>query len=323
MQKDGTNQTEADLLAGRHLKVISSNKHSLSDAINKYIDSHINYSLKSSKDKIRYLQWWQNEIGVYTIVDITASLIIECRNKLTSQITTRNQLRSNTTSNHYVKALSHVFTVLSKEWEWSTHNPFHNITNLKEKRGRVRYLDKEERDKLLEECRNSQNKYLYIIVVLCISTGARKNEILKLTWDNIDLDRKMIILNNTKNKERRSLPLVGMSFDMLLNLYKSGKPQKHDYLFPNSTANGAIDIRSSWETAVRNSAIMDFKFHDLRHCAASYLAMNGATLTEIAAILGHKTLAMVKRYTHLSEQHVSTIVTKMNNNIFGEKSSNE
>jgi len=68
---------------------------------------------------------------------------------------------------------------------------------------------------------------------------------------------------------------------------------------------------------MKTAQIEDFRFHDLRHSAASYLAMNGATLAEIADVLGHKTLAMVKRYAHISEQHTSKVVARMNENIFG------
>ena len=69
--------------------------------------------------------------------------------------------------------------------------------------------------------------------------------------------------------------------------------------------------------AGRSAAIENFRFHDLRHSAASYLAMGGASLAEIAEILGHKTLQMVKRYSHLSNAHVSSVVSKMNEQIFG------
>jgi integrase len=72
-----------------------------------------------------------------------------------------------------------------------------------------------------------------------------------------------------------------------------------------------------WETALKRDEIETFRFHDLRHSAASYLAMNGATLLEIAGILGHKTLQMVKRYSHLSEDHKATVLGKMNEKIFG------
>ena len=77
-----------------------------------------------------------------------------------------------------------------------------------------------------------------------------------------------------------------------------------------------VDLRSPFETALKRAGIEDFRWHDLRHSAASYLAMNGASLAEIAEVLGHKTLAMVKRYTHLSEAHTAGVVERMNARIF-------
>jgi integrase len=78
-----------------------------------------------------------------------------------------------------------------------------------------------------------------------------------------------------------------------------------------------VDLRKPWETALARAEIADFHFHDLRHSAASYLAMNGASLAEIADTLGHKTLQMVKRYSHLSEAHTAAVVSRMNERIFG------
>lgn len=79
----------------------------------------------------------------------------------------------------------------------------------------------------------------------------------------------------------------------------------------------AIFPRTAWELAVKKAKLKDFKFHDTRHSAASELAMNGASLHEIAAILGHRTLAMVQRYAHLSEQHTKSVVERMNEAVFG------
>ena len=77
------------------------------------------------------------------------------------------------------------------------------------------------------------------------------------------------------------------------------------------------DIQTAWENALKRAEIEDFRFHDLRHSAASYLAMNGASIAEIAEVLGHKTLQMVKRYAHLSEAHTAKVVQSMNERIFG------
>jgi integrase len=89
-------------------------------------------------------------------------------------------------------------------------------------------------------------------------------------------------------------------------------------VFPNATGRKPLGIREAFEGAVERAGITDFRFHDLRHTAASYLAMSGASLAEIAEVLGHKTLAMVKRYAHLSEAHTRSVVERMNRAVFGE-----
>ena len=90
-----------------------------------------------------------------------------------------------------------------------------------------------------------------------------------------------------------------------------------ELLFPNGNGTKPLNMRVAFDHAVRRAGINDFTFHDLRHTAASYLAMNGATLAEIAEILGHKTFDMVRRYAHLSEAHTASVVERMNRNIFG------
>jgi integrase len=89
-------------------------------------------------------------------------------------------------------------------------------------------------------------------------------------------------------------------------------------VFPNPTGTRPANIRAAWQGAVRRAGIENFRFHDLRHSAASYLAMSGASLHEIAEVLGHKTLAMVKRYAHLTEAHTRSVVERMNRAVFGE-----
>ena len=92
-------------------------------------------------------------------------------------------------------------------------------------------------------------------------------------------------------------------------------------VFPCLSADKPLDIRSAWEFARDEAKLEDFRFHDLRHSAASYLAMNGATTTDIAEILGHKTLQMVKRYAHLADSHTSEVVARMNEKAFSQLNS--
>lgn len=115
----------------------------------------------------------------------------------------------------------------------------------------------------------------------------RKGEILSLTWNDIDFERKVILLHTTKNGERRLIPLTGLSLELIKRLNAT---RKSTWVFPSpKNLDQPIDIRSAWESVLRKADIINFKFHDLRHTAASYLAMNNASLIEIGTLLGHKT----------------------------------
>jgi integrase len=194
-------------------------------------------------------------------------------------------------------------------------NPMPNVKKPKEPQGRVRFLSDDERDRLLNACKDSMNPYLYSVVVLALSTGMRQGEIMNLTWNAVDFANKRIILEKTKNGERRTVYLAGKALELLQALKKQ-KVRRIDnnLVFPGTHALnlGPASLRTAWLSALKKAGVTDFKFHDLRHSAASYLAMDGASLIDIAAVLGHKTLAMVKRYSHLSETHVKGVIESMN-----------
>jgi integrase len=308
--------TEAAIREGRHFKTTEAKKHTLAELIDRYIKDVLPLKPKSLNKQRAQLLWWRKQIGSFSLAELTPSLIAEQRDLLLSQITNRGGKRTPATTNRYLAALSHTFTIGLKEWGWLERNPMQKITKPKEPRGRIRFLSNEERSALLEACKNSTYAGLYLIVVLCLSTGARKMEVVGLRWQDIDLTRQVIILHETKNGERRVLPLSGLALELLIQ--RSHVRQLYtDFIFPAHNLKTPMDIRAPWDRAITHANLKDFRFHDLRHSAASYLAMNGATLSEIADILGHKTLQMVKRYAHLSEAHTATVVAKMNERIFG------
>jgi len=185
----------------------------------------------------------------------------------------------------------------------------------KEARGRVRFLDDDEREKLLLASAKSSNEYLHICVTLALSTGMRLGELMGLKWPDVNLAKHFLILHETKNGERRRVPITGYAHDLLV---EHSKVRRLDtgLLFPSKNPDKPVDLRKPFGNALKQAEITDFRWHDLRHCAASYLAMNGASLAEIAEVLGHKTLQMVKRYAHLSDGHVSSVVSSMNEKIF-------
>ena len=144
----------------------------------------------------------------------------------------------------------------------------------------------------------------------------RSMEIMSLRWDQVDLNRKVITLYETKNGEIRALPLGHHAFELMKERAKVRRIDTN-LVFPGTNPAKPILLRTPFDKALARAGILNFRWHDLRHSCASYLAMNGASLAEIAEVLGHKTLQMVKRYAHLSHAHTSKVVESMNQKIFG------
>lgn len=315
--REWANQTETEIKQGRYFKTAEAKKRTINELIDRYLNDMEKRNPKRFIDVKSMLEWWKSQIGVYLIADVSKALIIEQRDKLLHSSGRNISKRSASTVNRYMTAFGHALTVATNEWEWMQEHPMKKIAKLSEPRGRVRYLDDEERKKLLEVCQQSESPHLYFLVVLALSTGARHGELVNLHWKDVDLKRKVIVLHDTKNKERRVLPLTTHALRLMEERY-SAATSKSELVFPSPfDPSRPWYSRSAWQAALDRANIQDFRFHDLRHSAASYLAMNGASLAEIAEVLGHKTLSMVKRYAHLSEAHTAKVVQRMNEKIFG------
>ena len=221
--------------------------------------------------------------------------------------------------NRYISSLSCVFQCCIRDWEWLETNPARRIRREREAPGRIRFLSDEEWERLLDACERSESKNLYPFVVLALSTGMRRSEIRFLTWDQVDLTKGVLILNYTKNGTARRVPICKLALTLLREHAKVRRIDSK-FVFPGerrAAPGAAFNPDNYWYRAVEEAQIADFRFHDLRHSAASYLAMSGTPLLDIAEILGHKTLQMVKRYSHLSDSHIADAVARMNEKIFG------
>jgi integrase len=309
--------TESAIRNNRHFKTSEAKRHTLTELVDRYISEVLPSKPKNERDQVRQLNWWKSAIGHQVLADVTPALIAQQRDKLLGGITVRGMRRSPSTVNRYLAALSVAFTVAVKEWGWIEDSPMRRVTKPKEGKGRFRFLSDEERPRLLKACKESSNPYLYPVVVLALSTGMRQGEIMGLTWDVVDLHKGNAVLHQTKNGERRYIPITVHALELLKELSKIRRIDSK-LLFPSKEkAQKPMDLRSPWETAVKKAELEDFHFHDLRHTAASYFAMNGASLAEIAEILGHKTLQMVKRYAHFCPKHTARVVESMNQKMFG------
>jgi integrase len=313
-----TQDTESAIREGRHFKTSEAKKHTLADLVDRYIKDVLPKKPKQAHAQRPQLERWKSELGCYVLADITPALIVECRDKLLTEITPRGEQRSPATVVRYMAALSHAFTIAVNEWQWLEISPMSKVKKPTEPRGRVRFLDDGERSKLLQACKESPNPMLYLCVILALSSGMRQAELMGLKWQDVNLKDGYLILHETKNGDRRRVSLSGLGLQ-LLQEYAKIRRIDTPFLFPSDrNPQQPIDLRKAFKNAMTVAEITEFKWHDLRHCTASYLAMNGASLAEIAEVLGHKTLSMVKRYAHLSDGHVSTVVASMNAKIFGQ-----
>jgi integrase len=312
-------QVESEMRNGRFIKTREALKHTLNDAIDRYLNEVLETKPKNARNVAQHLNWWKGNLGHHFLADITPPRISQARDLLSTELTQKGKRRGPATIVRYMSSLSIVLSTCYREWQWIDENPIYKVTKPKEPRGRVRFLDDDERRRLICACKMSSNLYLYQIVILAISTGMRRSEILNLTWKDVDLEKGRIVLQQTKNGDRRLIPVTGLALNLLKENYAK-RDQNIKFLFPSLTSSKPIDLRFAWEQVLKQAQIEEFKFHDLRHSCASYLAMSGASLAEIAEVLGHRTLNMVKRYAHLSEAHTSAVVSRMNEKYLGGES---
>lgn len=310
--------TESAIRDGRHFKTAEAKKHTLADLIERYKKDVLpGKSATMIKGQGTQLTWWSDNFGSVSLAEFDSVHIVEGRDTLKTELNSNGVVRSPATVVRYLAALSHAFTIAVTEWKWIENNPVLSVARPAEPKGRVRFLEEEERNNLLWACQQSEQKWLHTCVVLALSTGMRQAELMSLTWKDVDLVNGVIILHETKNGERRRVAVAGLAL-RLLREHAEVKRIDTPLLFPGINPQKPISLRRSFATATKLAGLTDFHWHDLRHCAASYLAMNGASPSVIADVLGHKTLNMVKRYAHLSDSHISSEVANMNAAIFGE-----
>ena len=295
-------------------------RRTLAEAIERYQRDVL--ALRSDQSPRRHYAYWTERLGHTRLGNVTPDIIAAARDELLRTPTRQKGTLSPATVKLYLASLSAVFTEARKEWRWTRHNPVADVSKPRPAAGRTRYLSDAERAALLAACQESPDPRLYAFVLLALSTGARAAELYGLRWADVDLnrgdgktERGIAVLRKTKNGEMRQLPLRGLAWQAVKGL-EQYRQADSDLVFP-SFGSDRFHYERPFAAAVGAAKVENFRFHDLRHSAASYLAMNGATTAEIAAVLGHKTLAMVKRYSHLSDGHVGSVIERMNEKFIG------
>jgi integrase len=198
---------------------------------------------------------------------------------------------------------------LAVEWEIIPFSPAQGVKSPRVPAGRVRYLQPTELRSLLAAC----PEWLRPIVGLAVATGMRRSEILGLRWLDVDWNHASAMLPQTKNGEGRILPLNQSALAALHSVVRSPETRATDLVFEGTTP-GQVSV--AFARLCRSQKVLDFRFHDLRHTAASWLRMKGADIHTVAQLLGHKDLRMAARYQHLSPAFLADAVGTLDS-VFG------
>jgi integrase len=257
-------------------------------------------TIKRPQEQASKLEFWVKHIGIKQVNNISSSDIYNTLDCLPKHL-------SNATYNRYKAAASVVFNYACRQYNLSS-NPVRLILSKPEDNHRVRYLSTLERKGLLKACKEADWSKLYLLVLTAITTGARRGELLGLRWNDIDFERQTAYVQTTKNGQPKVLPLT----DDVVNELTRFRQQDSSLIFNSEIKpDKAFCFNKQWKKALVLAEVDNFRFHDLRHTTASYLAQSGASLLEIAEVLGHKQISVTRRYSHLCIDHKERLISKV------------
>ena len=254
-----------------------------------------------------YLKWAERQRsykdkkqGIRQLVDVFGNHDVNDLNTREIEQWQSMRLKYNkpSTVNRLLATLKHMVNK-GTQWGMASDRALKQVRNVKllpENNRRLRFLSIEECQRLIECC----HKALKPIVVVALQTGMRRGEVLGLKWEQIDLIHGFILLDTSKNGERREIP-INTTLEYLFK--EMPRSVESEYVFTGKTGKPLTDIKKGFHTALRKAGIHDFRFHDLRHTFASQLVMAGIDITSVKELLGHKSLTMTMRYSHLSPGH--------------------
>ena len=289
------------------------------------IDLYMAHYAGRDTTRVQRLAWWAAQLGALTLSEVSDDQVHASLEHLATRVSryfagldadekpifkARRRPLAPATVNRYAAALAAVFTwairrrIVPKGWV----HPCRSVERRAENNEKTRFLSDAERGRLLLACRASTWPKLYLFVLLALTTGARRGELLGLTWGNFDLAHRVVHVGRSKNGDSKALPLVPAVVEEVERLAGAAGT----LAFASArTPSRPYDFECRWRQALQAADIKGCRVHDLRHSCASYLAQNGATLLEIGDLLGHRTVSMTKRYAHLAAGHRSALVNRV------------
>ena len=279
---------KVEIAENKFLDIKREHKVKLEDFCEEFLNLHSKVNKRSWKADYFHLKRIANSFKGKYLYEITTRDIEKYKAERLKEV-------SPATVNRSLAVLNVLFNK-AVAWGKLNANPAKSIKLLREPKGRLRFLEKEEIVKLLKFCRG----HLKPIVIVALNTGMRRGEILGLKWHDIDFKRNVITLLNTKNGEKKEVPI---NEQVKTALIRVGKHPDSPYVFCNKEGRPYGKVRKSFFTACKKADIINFRFHDLRHTFASQLVMSGVDLNTVRELMGHKDMRMTIRYSHLSPSH--------------------
>jgi len=307
--EDWARTTEDEIIRGIYVPRNDSEKLTISNALDRYRKdvSPTKQASTRQREKSRIKQL-KDSLGNYSLASLNAETIAKFRDKRIADGKSNNTVRLE------LALLSHLYTTAIREWGLGI--PFNPVTNVRKPspgKGRDRRLDAEEEVRLLTACDEHSNPFLAWMVRLALYTAMRHGEIANLTASQVNLSKQTLFLSDTKNDTARTVPLTDKAFETIKEVLDFPiRPGDTDLLFyGNPGRDGKRRPYQSgrvWDDALVRAGITNLRFHDLRHEATSRFVEAGLSDQQVSAITGHKSMQMLKRYTHLRNEDLVSLI---------------
>jgi integrase len=297
-------ETETKIRQGVYFAEDQARTHTVGDVLTRYLASPAFAKITEQDTRRAHLRWWQERLDAVTLDKLSPALIAEGRDEL------RELGKAGATCNRYLAALSKALNLAAGELGWLPGNPCSRVQKFAEDNARDMVLSAAEFERLLAACRGQDVRDL---IVLARYTAGRRGELTGLRRADVDLKRRLVRFLDTKNGTDRSVALVGPALEVMQRRLKVPRLDT-DLLFPQRRdPTRPAEYREAFNAALKRADLEGFTFHGLRHTCLTELAKAGATLSELRAIAGHKTMEMVMRYQHLTEESTRSVMERMVN----------
>lgn len=300
---------ESQMDQGTYQENTQADSVTIESLANDYIED-ITPLKKNAKEDKRLMNVVVKEFGQYHLSNIKSTMVKGWIDRM------KKEGKAGSTINHHLSTLSVLIDTAMKEWGYKLpENPCKMVKRMPAGKARNRRLMPGEEDLITNECINSRNKFLSAAMKLAVDTGMRQGEIFRLGWEDIDLKKAVAIARDTKNGDDRYVPLSSRSITIFKSLPQAteGKVFKcSQHGVASSMRNAIVRARSKYHDDCKKAGIVpqkglleNLRLHDLRHEATSRFFEMDLDIMEVASITGHKTLQVLKDYTHLRPENLA------------------